>query len=150
VRLGYLNDVNKRPGHIKVTVETGYCSFCDRTRNLRREERQLGALVRTVVSCESCHRLLSSTIGVADAKATATEMPAQETAQDTAPDSTIETEGKAKPKAAGAKPKAAAAKPKAAGAKPKAAAAKPRAAAAKPRVAAAKSTTPAKRNRPTK
>jgi hypothetical protein len=136
VRLGYLNDVNKRPGQIKVTVETGYCSFCDRTRNLRREERQLGALIRTVVSCESCHRLLSSTIGVADAQATATEMPAQETARDTAPDSPIETEGKRKPKAAGAKPKAAAAKP--------------RAAAAKPRVAAAKSTTPAKRNRPTK
>jgi hypothetical protein len=143
VRLGYLNDVNKRPGQIKVTVETGYCSFCDRTRNLRREERHLGALVRTVVSCESCHRLLSSTIGVADAKPTATEMPAQETAQDTAPDSTIETEGKAKPKAAAAKPMAAAAKPMAA-------AAKPSAAAAKPRVAAAKSTTPAKRNRPTK
>jgi hypothetical protein len=136
VRLGYLNDVNKRPGQIKVTVETGYCSFCDRTRNLRREERQLGALIRTVVSCESCHRLLSSTIGVADAQATATEMPAQETAQDTAPDSPIETEGKGKPKAAGAKAKVAAPKP--------------RAAVAKPSVAAAKSKTPAKRNRPTK
>jgi hypothetical protein len=61
--------VNKRPGQIKVTVETGFCSFCDRTRNLRREERQLGALVRTVTSCESCHRVLSSTIGVAEPEA---------------------------------------------------------------------------------
>ena len=136
MRLGYLNDVNKRPGQIKVTVETGYCSFCDRTRNLRREERQLGALLRTVVSCESCHRLLSSTIGVADAQATVTETPAQDTAQDPAKVSTIESEGQPKPRAAAAKPKAAAAKP--------------RAAAAKPKVAAAKSTTPPKRNRPTK
>ncbi len=61
--------MNKRPGQIKVTVETGFCSFCDRTRNLRREERQLGALVRTVTSCESCHRVLSSTIGVAEPEA---------------------------------------------------------------------------------
>ena len=65
--------MNRRPGQIKVTIETGYCSFCDRTRNLRREERHLGALVRTIVACESCHRTLSSTIGVAGAETPAAE-----------------------------------------------------------------------------
>jgi hypothetical protein len=57
--------MNKRPGHVNVTTEVGYCNFCQRTRNLRREEHQLGQLVRTIVSCETCHRTLSSTIGVA-------------------------------------------------------------------------------------
>ena len=56
--------MNRRPGQVKVTVESGYCSFCDRTRNLRREEHHLGALVRTIVTCETCHRTLSSSIGV--------------------------------------------------------------------------------------
>jgi uncharacterized membrane protein len=65
--------MNRKPGQIKVTIETGYCSFCDRTRNLRREERHLGALVRTIVACESCHRTLSSTMGVAEAEAPAAE-----------------------------------------------------------------------------
>jgi hypothetical protein len=65
---------NRRPGQVKVTIESGYCSFCDRTRNLRKEERHLGALVRTIVACESCHRTLSSTMGVA------TEAPAAEDA----------------------------------------------------------------------
>jgi hypothetical protein len=69
--------MNKRPGHVRVTTEPGYCTFCDRTRNLRREERQLGTFVRTVVTCETCHRTLSSTMGVAGAQATATE-PARE------------------------------------------------------------------------
>jgi hypothetical protein len=32
---------------------------------LRHEEHQLGTLVRTIVTCETCHRTLSSTIGVA-------------------------------------------------------------------------------------
>lgn len=41
------------------------CSFCGRPRNLRREEHQLGTFVRTVVTCETCHRTLSSTMGVA-------------------------------------------------------------------------------------
>ena len=41
------------------------CSFCGRPRTLRREEHQLGTLVRTIVTCETCHRTLSSTIGVA-------------------------------------------------------------------------------------
>lgn len=61
--------MNKRPGHIKVTTEPGYCSFCDRTRNLRREQHQLGTFVRTVLTCETCHRTLSSTMGVASAEA---------------------------------------------------------------------------------
>ena len=69
--------MNKRPGHVEVTVETGYCSFCDRVRNLRREEHHLGTLVRTVVTCETCHRTLSSTMGVAPAE---TEAPATEAA----------------------------------------------------------------------
>jgi uncharacterized membrane protein len=65
--------MNKRPGHVEVFVETGYCSFCDRVRNLRREEHHLGTLVRTVLTCETCHRTLSSTMGVAPAE---TEAPA--------------------------------------------------------------------------
>jgi hypothetical protein len=60
--------MNKRPGQIKVTMETGYCSFCDRTRNLRREERHLGTFVRTILACETCHRILSSSMGVASAE----------------------------------------------------------------------------------
>jgi hypothetical protein len=106
--------VNKRPGQIKVTVESGFCSFCDRTRNLRREERQLGALVRVVTSCESCHRVLSSTIGVADADAAAESTSAPAAAKpepvteaprpkrDPAPKS---TEAAAKPKTAAVKSK---------------------------------------------
>jgi hypothetical protein len=103
-------------------VETGYCSFCDRTRNLRREERQLGALIRTVVACESCHRVLSSTIGVADAAA-----PSAEPAATHASAASVEAALKPAPikparvkPAAAPKPKTAAAKPKAVGAKSKA------------------------------
>jgi len=48
---------------VTVTIEVGYCPFCRRTRNLRREERHLGGLMRTTIECESCHRVLSSTIG---------------------------------------------------------------------------------------
>jgi hypothetical protein len=65
--------MNKRPGHVVVTTQVGVCSFCGRPRNLRTEQHQLGALVRTIVTCESCHRTLSSTIGVADAEAPAPE-----------------------------------------------------------------------------
>ncbi|MEA2657282.1 MAG: hypothetical protein QOI23_2647 [Chloroflexota bacterium] len=61
--------MNKRPGHVVVTTEVGVCSFCGRPRNLRTEEHQLGALVRTIVTCETCHRTLSSAIGVANAEA---------------------------------------------------------------------------------
>jgi hypothetical protein len=68
--------MNKRPGHVAVTTDVGFCNFCDRTRNLRREEHHLGALVRTVITCESCHRTLSSTMGVATAEAPMAETPA--------------------------------------------------------------------------
>src|SRR5450756_1828605 len=100
--------MNKRPGHVEVTVETGYCSFCDRVRNLRHEEHHLGTLVRTIVTCETCHRTLSSTMGVAP-----TEAPANE-----APPAAAEVEAEAKPQPA--KP-ATAAKAKPASSKPKAA-----------------------------
>ncbi len=57
--------MNKRPGHVDVTTEVGYCNFCNRTRNLRSEAHHLGTLVRMIVTCETCHRTLSSTMGVA-------------------------------------------------------------------------------------
>jgi hypothetical protein len=57
--------MNKRPGHVVVTTEVAVCSFCGRPRTLRHEEHQLGTLVRTIITCETCHRTLSSTIGVA-------------------------------------------------------------------------------------
>jgi len=57
--------MRKAPGHVTVTTEVGYCNFCGRPRNLRREERRLGELVRANVTCESCHRTLFSTVGVA-------------------------------------------------------------------------------------
>jgi len=96
--------MNKRPGHVNVTTELGYCSVCGRSRNLRREEHQLGTFVRTVVTCETCHRTLSSTMGVAGEEATAAE-----------PVAAVEPEARAaKPvpasRAKTAKPKAAAAK----------------------------------------
>src|SRR5439155_944045 len=69
--------MNKRPGHVNVTVETGYCNFCGRTRNLRREEHQLGTLVRTIITCESCHRTLSSSVGVAVVAPEVVEAPAE-------------------------------------------------------------------------
>ena len=83
--------MNKRPGHVEVFVETGYCSFCDRVRNLRREEHHLGTLVRTVLTCETCHRTLSSTMGVA----AETEVPANE-----ATPAAAEVDAEAKPKPA--------------------------------------------------
>ena len=58
--------MHKRPGHVNVTTEVGYCPFCARPRNLRREEHSMGALVRTHVTCETCHRTLSSTMGAAE------------------------------------------------------------------------------------
>ena len=97
--------MNKRPGHVTVTTETGYCSFCGRARNLRREEHQLGTFVRTVVTCETCHRTLSSTMGVASVETEAEpEKPAP-----------AETPAPAKPpskRAVAPKTKPAAAKPK--------------------------------------
>jgi hypothetical protein len=107
--------MNKRPGHVVVTTQVAVCTFCGRPRTLRSEQHQLGALVRTIVTCETCHRTLSSTIGVSAAEAPAVEAPAQDRA----------TSGKVEAKPAAVKPAApakakAAAKPKAAGAKPKA------------------------------
>ena len=89
--------MNRRPGQLKVTIEPGYCSFCDRTRNLRKEERQLGALVRTVTTCESCHRTVASTMGVA-AGDTSPDIKgaAAETSSSTSPEQPVT----AKPKAA--------------------------------------------------
>ncbi len=72
--------MNKRPGHVKVETEVAYCSFCDRVRTLRREEHQLGTLVRTIVTCETCHRTLSSTMGVAEAEAPEAAKPLETTA----------------------------------------------------------------------
>src|SRR5256714_15696401 len=72
--------MNKRPGQVDVITEVGYCPSCGRTRNLRREEHHLGALVRAIVTCETCHRTLSSSIGVASgeqAEAEAEVAPAQ-------------------------------------------------------------------------
>ena len=128
--------MNKRPGHVTVTTEVGYCNFCQRTRNLRREDHQLGQLVRTIVACETCHRTLSSTIGVA---------ASPESAEEAAPvvEAAAAVEERPTPTRAPAKRKpAAAAKPKLA------AAAKARSAAAarsKPAAAAkGKAKTPAK------
>ncbi|HEX3506959.1 MAG TPA: hypothetical protein VHW94_01085 [Candidatus Dormibacteraeota bacterium] len=57
----------KRPGHVNVTTEVGYCPFCNRSRNLRSEGHVMGALMRTTITCETCHRTLSSTMGPAQA-----------------------------------------------------------------------------------
>jgi hypothetical protein len=56
------------------------CSFCGRPRTLRHEEHQLGTLVRTIITCETCHRTLSSTIGVASAPVAEPEPVAPESA----------------------------------------------------------------------
>jgi hypothetical protein len=89
--------MNKRPGHIVVTTEVGFCSFCGRPRNLRSEAHQLGTLVRTIVTCETCHRTLSSTIGVA---------AAQPEAEAEAVPAVAEPETAAEPEPAPAKPAA--------------------------------------------
>jgi hypothetical protein len=73
--------MNKRPGHVKVETEVAYCSFCDRVRTLRREEHQLGTLVRTIVTCETCHRTLSSTMGVAEVETPETAASVEPAAQ---------------------------------------------------------------------
>ena len=76
------------PGQVEVITEVGYCPSCGRTRNLRREEHHLGQLVRTTVTCETCHRTLSSSIGVAapeSAKPETEPEAAPEPAQPAAP-----------------------------------------------------------------
>jgi len=106
--------VNRRPGHVDVTTEVGFCNFCSRTRNLRREEHHLGALVRTIVSCETCHRTLSSSVGVASMEPEPATPP---TPQPEPAMAEVAAEEKAKPKRAPAKPAPAkrATKPKATG-----------------------------------
>src|SRR5712692_1809908 len=111
--------MNRRPGQIKVTIETGYCSFCDRTRNLRKEERHLGSLVRTIVACESCHRTLSSTMGLAAAETPAEEESAatSETVADAATSpapAPVKAETKPAMRAAATRTKTATSRPKAA------------------------------------
>jgi hypothetical protein len=122
--------VNKRPGHVVVTTEVGFCSFCGRPRNLRREEHQLGTLVRTIVTCETCHRTVSSSIGVAGPEPEPAA-PAQEPA--TAPEPAAAAIAPAAPKAKPAKPEPA----------PKAA---PKRAAATARSTASKKSPPKKRS----
>jgi hypothetical protein len=104
--------VNRRPGHVDVTTEVGFCNFCNRTRNLRREAHHLGALVRMIVSCETCHRTLSSSVGVASTEPEAAPAPQPEPAR-----VEVAAEGKPKPKRAPAKraPAKRATKPKATG-----------------------------------
>ncbi|HEX7262814.1 MAG TPA: hypothetical protein VF383_01425 [Candidatus Dormibacteraeota bacterium] len=97
--------MNKRPGHVVVTTEVGFCSFCGRPRNLRNEQHQLGALVRTIVTCETCHRTLSSSVGVASAEPAAAEPieAESEAAAEGSPAPAAKTAPKRKPAAAAAK-----------------------------------------------
>jgi hypothetical protein len=125
--------MNRRPGHVDVTTEVGYCNFCQRPRNLRTEAHHLGTLVRTIVTCETCHRTLSSTMGVAT---TAEPEPAKVEAQ--VETEVVETAG---PKPAAAAKNAAAAK-KPVGAKKTAVTKK--SPPAKPRSTATRKTTRAK------
>ena len=101
--------MNKRPGRVNVTTEAGFCNFCGRPRNLRHEEHQLGNFVRTVVTCETCHRTLSSTMGVATAEATAeveAAAPAQEKASPASEPKPAKRAVARKPEPASGKPKA--------------------------------------------
>jgi hypothetical protein len=127
--------MNRRPGHVDVTTEVGYCNFCQRPRNLRTEAHHLGTLVRTIVTCETCHRTLSSTMGVAS---TSEPEPAKVEAQ--AESKVVEATPAMKPAAAARKP-APAKKPtavkKPAAKKPSAKKAPP----AKPRSTATRKTT---------
>src|ERR1700693_6318732 len=109
--------MNKRPGHVVVTTEVAVCSFCGRPRTLRSEQHQLGTLVRTIVTCETCHRTLSSAMSVASAELAASEPAAIETQSAREP---IAADRPASKAAMTAKPKPAAAKPKATAAKTKA------------------------------
>ena len=97
--------MNKRPGEVRVTTEVAYCNFCGRPRTLRREERQLGALVRTVITCETCHRTLSSTVGVASAEPPQAATVAAEAESPAAPAAAPEAKA-AKPSATKPAPKA--------------------------------------------
>src|ERR1700694_2339356 len=70
--------MNKRQGHVVVTTEVAMCSFCGRPRTLRSEHHQLGTLVRTIVTCETCHRTLSSAMSVASIEPAPPEPDAHE------------------------------------------------------------------------
>ena len=101
-----------KPGaQVTVTTEVGYCPFCRRSRTLRREERHLGGLVRTNIDCESCHRTLSSTMGVPQPKAEEAVAAEPETPAAAAP---AEPEAAPKPAAKRKAPAARAAAKKAA------------------------------------
>jgi len=76
--------MSKRPGTVDVVTEVGYCNFCGRTRNLRREEHRLGSLVRTIVTCETCHRTLTTFVGTAPEEPKAEPGAAEETPAGTA------------------------------------------------------------------
>jgi hypothetical protein len=80
---------------VVVTTEVAVCSFCGRPRTLRREEHQLGTLVRTIITCETCHRTLSSTIGVAGTAPAELEPVATEPAPEPA---AVATKAAARPK----------------------------------------------------
>jgi hypothetical protein len=93
---------------VTVTTEVGYCPFCRRSRTLRREERHLGGLVRTKIDCESCHRTLSSTMGVPQPKAEEAEEAVEaEPAAPAEPEAAPEPAPKRKPAAKAAARKAA-------------------------------------------
>src|SRR5690348_12209476 len=111
----------KRPGHVEVVTEVGYCNFCNRTRNLRREEHHLGGLVRTIVTCETCHRTLTSTMGVAAAEPEAQPEPVTEPERKT-PEPKTEAPKPARGRAKAAATKEKAATKRAAATQPKAAA----------------------------
>jgi hypothetical protein len=117
--------MTKRPGHVEVTTEVAYCSFCNRSRNLRREEHHLGGMVRTIVTCETCHRTLSSTMGVAPAQEEAAEEVAAAEAP-AAPEPAPAPAEKPEPGARAAVAKATSAKARPAAARSTAAKAKPK------------------------
>jgi len=106
--------MNKRPGHVVVTTEVAFCSFCGRPRTLRNEQHQLGALVRTIVTCETCHRTLSSSVSVASAEAAVEETTTTESQPDR---ETAATQGPIKAQRAKAASRPASRKPAAAAAK---------------------------------
>jgi hypothetical protein len=121
---------------VDVSTEVGYCNFCQRPRNLRTEAHHLGTLVRTIVTCETCHRTLSSTMGVAT-----TPKPEPATVEAEAEPEVVET---AKPKRAAAATKPVAAKKPAAKKSAAKQAAGKKAPPAKPRSTATRKTTRAK------
>jgi len=100
--------MNKRPGQLNVVTEVGYCPFCERPRNLRHEERHLGALVRMTLTCETCHRTLESTMTVAGA-----EKPAAKKAPARSAEPALESPAPASAKKATAASATAATKPRA-------------------------------------